>query len=83
LRAVAPMLAGSQPATKRNLALTPKIRLPAYVLDRPKTGFSVPVREWLNEGELSVTNQTYRDWVRYVYDRHGHSTEQVLGRLST
>jgi len=83
LRAVAPMLAGSQPATKRNLALTPKIRLPANVLDRPKTGFSVPVREWLNEGRLSITNQTYRDWVRYVYDRHGHSTEQVLGRLPT
>ena len=74
LRALAPMLAGQQPATKRDMALTPSTRLPDSVLDRPKTGFSVPVREWLNDGKLSTDNHSYRDWARYVYERHGHGT---------
>ncbi len=35
------------PPTKRDLALTPGNPLPASIRERPKTGFSVPVREWL------------------------------------
>jgi asparagine synthase (glutamine-hydrolysing) len=70
LRAVAPMIAGNRPASKTDMALTPRTRLPEAVLDRPKTGFSVPVREWLGGGELGSGYQSYRDWARYVYGRH-------------
>jgi asparagine synthase (glutamine-hydrolysing) len=44
LRKVAPLAAG-----KQDLARTPRVPLPAAVLARPKTGFSVPVRDWLAE----------------------------------
>lgn len=73
LRAVAPMLAGKAPAGKRDMALTPRQRLPETVLERPKTGFSVPVREWLGGGPLGGGYQSYRDWARYVYACHGQS----------
>ncbi len=74
LRAVAPMLAGKAPTNKRDMALTPKNRLPDNVLDRPKTGFSIPVREWLVNDCREDRNQSYRDWARHVYQRHGHAT---------
>jgi asparagine synthase (glutamine-hydrolysing) len=70
LRAVAPMLAGNRPASKLDMASTPAKSLPDEVLGRPKTGFSVPVREWLSGGRVSVDNQSYRDWARFVYDRY-------------
>jgi len=47
LRALAPLLASQNPPDKRDLADVPRTKLPAEVLARPKTGFSVPVREWL------------------------------------
>lgn len=70
LKAVAPMLAGDRPASKLDMASTPALPLPAEVLNRPKTGFSVPVREWLSGGKLPADNQSYRDWARYVYGRY-------------
>jgi asparagine synthase (glutamine-hydrolysing) len=73
LRAVAPMLAGKTPAGKRDMALTPLNRLPDNVLDRPKTGFSIPVREWLGGGHPESGDGSYRDWARHVYRRHRHA----------
>lgn len=73
LRAVAPMLAGKKPAGKRDMALTPLNRLPDNVLDRPKTGFSIPVREWLGGEHREDGKQSYRDWARTVYRRHGNA----------
>ena len=70
LKAVAPMLVGDNPVTKQDMASTLAMPLPADVLRRPKTGFSVPVREWLSGGQLSADNQSYRDWARYVYSRY-------------
>ena len=45
LRTVAPLLASQTPPTKRDMALNPRSPLPAALLARPKTGFSVPVLE--------------------------------------
>jgi len=69
LRAVAPLLAGPDPVTKRDMALTPRRRLPDAVLDRPKTGFSVPVREWLSGTQTVPANRSYRDWAHFIYGR--------------
>ncbi|MBI3852548.1 MAG: asparagine synthase (glutamine-hydrolyzing) [Verrucomicrobia bacterium] len=49
LRALAPSLTCAAPPTKLDLARTPRCPLPAAVLARPKTGFLIPVREWLLE----------------------------------
>ncbi|MCX6895496.1 MAG: asparagine synthase (glutamine-hydrolyzing), partial [Verrucomicrobia bacterium] len=51
LRAVAPAL-DANPPSKRDMADAPQKKLPPEILNRPKTGFQVPVREWLLEEKL-------------------------------
>ena len=54
-------------ASKQDMAQTPQIPLPAAVLNRPKTGFYIPVREWLmgdGDGERGL-----RGWSRMVFDQ--------------
>ena len=62
-------LCGPQPFTKREMAAVPSMPLPAAILDRPKTGFSVPVRDWIVEGLdlASAKERGLRAWARHVY----------------
>jgi asparagine synthase (glutamine-hydrolysing) len=64
LARLAPMLAAARPPTKRDMAGTPSRPLPAAVIDRPKTGFAVPIRDWLggNSAERGL-----RGWAREIY----------------
>jgi asparagine synthase (glutamine-hydrolysing) len=48
--------------TKRQMAETPLKPLPHEVLNRPKSGFFVPVQEWLGARERGL-----RGWAREVY----------------
>jgi asparagine synthase (glutamine-hydrolysing) len=50
VRTVAQLCHAGFPPTKRDLGESPRPPLPEAVLARPKTGFSVPVREWLLDG---------------------------------
>ena len=52
-------------ASKRDMALAAGSRLPEIVLNRPKTGFFVPVQDWL-QGEGAV-ERGYRGWARQVF----------------
>jgi asparagine synthase (glutamine-hydrolysing) len=47
LRTLAPVLANRPVEGKRVLGEVPVKRLPGVLLDRPKTGFAVPVHEWV------------------------------------
>ncbi len=74
LRATAPLLAREARPTKRDMALTPRSPLPAKVLDRPKTGFQVPVRDWLlaqnqksEAGNRKSAGRGLRGWARHVH----------------
>jgi asparagine synthase (glutamine-hydrolysing) len=55
------------------MARTPEQPLPEEVLNRGKTGFSIPVPQWLAEaedhGELS-RQRGLRGWARLVYRHH-------------
>ncbi|MEO5375390.1 MAG: asparagine synthase (glutamine-hydrolyzing) [Alphaproteobacteria bacterium] len=62
-RAVLPLLHGARPPTKADMAATPAGPLPAEVLTRPKTGFFVPVAQWMGQGDKSL-----RGWARHVYE---------------
>jgi asparagine synthase (glutamine-hydrolysing) len=42
--------------------------LPEAVLNRPKTGFAVPIHQWLNPGAGSTVSR-HRDWAMVLY-RH-------------
>jgi asparagine synthase (glutamine-hydrolysing) len=45
-RTVAPLMV-KVPVSKRMVASAPNVPLPPKVVEKPKTGFSVPVRDWL------------------------------------
>jgi asparagine synthase (glutamine-hydrolysing) len=75
LREVAPLLAANDPPGKRELSRTPATPLPAAVLDRPKTGFNIPVQAWLQNGgsRPNGTPRGLRGWARTVYQAAPHA----------
>ena len=50
---------------KQEMAATPKKALPDAVMNRPKSGFSVPISDWM-EGETG-TDRGLRSWAKKVY----------------
>lgn len=64
---IAPMIAGQSPPGKREMAAAPIRPLPAEVLVRRKTGFSVPTREWLLGGADAPGERGLRGWAKHVY----------------
>lgn len=52
---------------KRDLAATPAKPLPSEIIHRPKTGFSVPVRDWI--GGEGAAERGLRGWARVVAQR--------------
>jgi asparagine synthase (glutamine-hydrolysing) len=60
LRGVLALHAADKAPTKRDMALCAAPALPGSILNRPKTGFSVPVAKWLGETSL-------RGWARRVH----------------
>jgi asparagine synthase (glutamine-hydrolysing) len=70
IRKVVALGAGGQPICKADLAQTPVTPLPQEILRRPKTGFSVPVRDWLAQSDDKLgAMRGLRGWSRHVYDR--------------
>ena len=66
LREVAKLVAAGHPPGKSAMAHCARKSLPAAILSRSKTGFSVPVREWL-DGEGLREGRGLRGWARAVY----------------
>jgi asparagine synthase (glutamine-hydrolysing) len=65
-RDVMKLVAAGHLVGKYDLAHCPKRRLPAPILGRTKTGFSVPVREWLRSHGYGET-RGLRGWAQMVY----------------
>jgi asparagine synthase (glutamine-hydrolysing) len=63
LRQLAPLRASRFVPRKPEVANCLRKPLPQEILSRPKTGFSVPVREWMH-GPLT---RGLRSWARFVY----------------
>jgi asparagine synthase (glutamine-hydrolysing) len=70
LRAVAPWLAAHPGLSKPAIAAAVAPQLPRVLLNKPKTGFVVPVREWM-VADLGANQQRgLRSWAAYVYGHH-------------
>jgi asparagine synthase (glutamine-hydrolysing) len=67
LRIVAPLLGRQGSPDKRTVTAALSTGLPAEIINRKKTGFSVPVREWLLDGSSATHERGMRGWLRYVY----------------
>lgn len=67
LRAAAPLLAAGTLRSKRDFAAVPALALPRAVIERPKTGFQVPVREWLvHSAARRARERGLRGWAKKV-----------------
>ncbi len=62
-------LACKKPLSKLNMAAAPNKPLPDVILNRTKTGFSVPVREWFlgDVGSTTLAGRCFRGWAQRVY----------------
>ena len=70
LRKLAPVMARATPPRKKDLARTPRQKLPDAILERAKTGFTIPVRDWLVRGQPSLRNERgLRGWAKMVYSK--------------
>ena len=66
-RGLAPWIGRAGGPDKRAMARTPGTALPGAVLGRAKTGFFVPVRQWLQGDGDGVGERGLRGWARRVY----------------
>ena len=74
LRDLAPLMAAPGPPTKLEMARAPVRPLPDAILRRPKTGFSIPVREWLlQEGSATSAHRGLRSWCALTYETFNRS----------
>ena len=73
LRQVAPLLASRHRPTKLDMAGTLATPLPGEVLNRPKSGFLVPVQRWLAAASGQGGGRgdhDWRMWAKTVYQHH-------------
>lgn len=68
LRAVAPWLAAHPELSKPALAAAIAPQLPQALINKPKTGFSIPVRDWLMGDQADIKERGYRGWARHIHD---------------
>ena len=67
IRALAPLLAGRNPPTKAQLAHAVAHPLTEAIAARRKTGFSVPVRDWLREDAHHLSGERgLRGWSQVI-----------------
>jgi len=68
LRKVAPALVTRRERGKQLLAAAPHPPLPAEVRQRRKTGFTLPIKEWLTQESSGRVEFGKRSWARKVYE---------------
>jgi asparagine synthase (glutamine-hydrolysing) len=67
----APQGLESRPLQKSDLAATPARPLPKQILNRRKTGFSVPVQKWLAAESSAYGDRGLRGWARFLAIQFG------------
>lgn len=67
LRTAAPWLASHPTLTKRVVAGALAPQLPRELLNKPKTGFSVPVRDWMTGDMIAAQERGLRGYARKIY----------------
>jgi asparagine synthase (glutamine-hydrolysing) len=71
LRALAPLLASDDPPSKQDMACTATPNMAQAILERRKTGFQVPIRQWLLEEPRNPKSNErgLRGWAQTVHRR--------------
>jgi asparagine synthase (glutamine-hydrolysing) len=69
LRTLAPWLAAHPGLTKSGIAAAIAPQLPSELLNKPKTGFSIPVRDWLMTDQPVQQERGLRGWARFIHEK--------------
>jgi len=79
LQAIAPRIASLKPGEGKSLlANAPAIPVPADIVARPKTGFGIPVGDWLRgDVEHREDRRTSRRWAHAVEARYARSVDAL------
>ena len=72
---LAPVLCKCAGPGKQAMAQTPSEPLPEAILNRPKTGFFVPIREWIMGESEQAPERGLRGWARKVYKAQTNSPD--------
>ena len=59
------------------MARAPRRPLPEAIVKRKKTGFTVPIRDWLNEQGEVTKHFGMRPWALYLLEAGGHTPHHV------
>jgi asparagine synthase (glutamine-hydrolysing) len=71
LQRIAPVLGANPGMTKQAMAATARPPLPLAIRQRPKTGFTTPVRTWIAQGHTSIRQERgLRGWTRHVHQAY-------------
>jgi len=89
-RALAPYIFRPQHLpSKKDLALAPINPLPDTVINRPKTGFSIPIQRWIERVGASKKARGLRVWAKKIYEKfgpvdisHGLQRKRILALVS-
>jgi asparagine synthase (glutamine-hydrolysing) len=66
-RVVASLVGTKSPPGKCDMARTPRTPLPNDIVERRKTGFSVPIRDWImDSSEMASAERGIRGWAKVV-----------------
>lgn len=69
LKQLSPLIRSNHAPTKLEMANTLEKPLPAAILHRKKTGFGVPVREWLSASLPEKPERGLRSWAKFIYKK--------------
>ncbi len=76
-----PAIASNAPPEKRDLAACAR-NLPPAILDRPKTGFTTPVRKWIG-GQSETSSHGLRGWAAKVHRRFRSTARPAQSQASS
>ena len=65
---LAPSIRSGHPPTKKDFAASSPKTLPTELIHRPKSGFQIPVQDWLAES-AGIHERGLRGWVKFVYSQ--------------
>jgi asparagine synthase (glutamine-hydrolysing) len=80
LSQLAPLLRSPNAPGKLDMANTPAKRLPKSIFNRKKTGFFVPVREWMMDSLGQNPERGLRSWAKFVYRQQWQTHLTTLPR---
>ena len=68
LQIIIPLMQMKTPPSKTDMARTPNLQLPDEILNKPRTGFNIPLHEWLSSEKVQIPpEKRMRFWSKKIY----------------